>query len=246
MDPPANTTQRILVVDDDVEIGKLLSRYLGGQGFEVVLAHDGAQLRASLAEGGIDLMLLDLGLPDEDGLSLLRQFRQNWSGPVIVISGRGDSVEKVIGLELGADDYVGKPFELRELLARIRSVLRRATPANATAVEAAPPANARLLRFEDFELDLGAHRLQARGEEVRLTSGEFRLLKALLEKPNEVLSRDELMNAVHGRAAGPFDRAIDVQLGRLRKKLGDDAAQPRLIKAVRGEGYLFTAAVRRG
>jgi two-component system OmpR family response regulator len=239
-----NATQRILVVDDDVEIGKLLSRYLGGQGFEVVVAHDGAQLRASLAEGGIDLMLLDLGLPDEDGLSLLRRFRQDWSGPVIVISGRGDAVEKVIGLELGADDYVAKPFDLRELLARIRSVLRRAAPA--PVAEATPPEAARRLRFEHFELDLAAHRLQSGGEEVRLTSGEFRLLRALLDKPNQVLSRDELMNAVHGRDAGPFDRAIDVQLGRLRKKLGDDAAQPRLIKAVRGEGYLFAAEVRRG
>ena len=243
MDPPTNTTQRILVVDDDVEIGKLLSRYLGGQGFEVVVAHDGAQLRASLAEGGIDLMLLDLGLPDEDGLSLLRQFRQNWSGPVIVISGRGDSVEKVIGLELGADDYVGKPFDLRELLARIRSVLRRATPAPAPAA----PGASSVLHFEGWSLDLPGRRLStADGDEVRLTSGEFRLLKALVERPNEVLTRDELMNAVHGRDAGPFDRAIDVQLGRLRRKLGDEGANPRLIKSVRGEGYLFAAAVRRG
>jgi two-component system OmpR family response regulator len=242
MNRPATAPPRVLVVDDDIEIGKLLSRYLGGQGFEVVVAHDGAQLRASLAEGGIDLMLLDLGLPDEDGLSLLRQFRQDWSGPVIVISGRGDSVEKVIGLELGADDYVGKPFDLRELLARIRSVLRRAAPA--PAAPAAPAAN---LQFEGWSLDLPARRLRAAdGSEVRLTSGEFRLLKALVERPNEVLSRDDLMNAVHGRAAGPFDRAIDVQLGRLRRKLGDEGANPRLIKSVRGEGYVFAAAVRRG
>jgi two-component system OmpR family response regulator len=241
--PAERGGNRILVVDDDVEIGRLLSRYLGGQGFEVVLAHDGAQLRASLAEGGIDLMLLDLGLPDEDGLSLLRRFRQDWSGPVIVISGRGDSVEKVIGLELGADDYVAKPFDLRELLARIRSVLRRAP---AAAPQSAPPA-APVLRFGEFSLDVGAHRLLAGdGSERRLTSGEFRLLRALVERPNEVLSRDALMNALHGRDAGPFDRAIDVQLGRLRRKLGDDPASPRLIKAVRGEGYLFAAPVRRG
>ena len=240
----SSATQRILVVDDDVEIGRLLTRYLSGHGFAVAVAHDGAELRTHLEGGGIDLMLLDLGLPDEDGLSLLRRFRQDWNGPVIVISGRGDSVEKVIGLELGADDYVAKPFDLRELLARIRSVLRRAAPA--PAAEATPPDTARHLRFGDFELDLGAHRLQSGGEEVRLTSGEFRLLRALLEKPNQVLSRDELMNAVHGRDAGPFDRAIDVQLGRLRRKLGDDAAQPRLICAVRGEGYLFAADVRRG
>jgi two-component system OmpR family response regulator len=241
MSQPAPSTPRILVVDDDVEIGKLLSRYLGGQGFEVVLAHDGAQLRASLAEGGIDLMLLDLGLPDEDGLSLLRRFRQDWSGPVIVISGRGDSIEKVIGLELGADDYVGKPFELRELLARIRSVLRRAAPQAPAASGAA-----NTLHFEGWSLDLPGRRLAAAdGREVRLTTGEFRLLKALVERPNEVLSRDELMNALHGRDAGPFDRAIDVQLGRLRRKLGDEGSNPRLIKAVRGEGYLFAAPVKR-
>jgi two-component system OmpR family response regulator len=235
--------QRILVVDDDPEIGKLLARYLGGQGFEVVVAHDGAQLRAGLDAGRIDLMLLDLGLPDEDGLSLLRQFRQRWSGPVIVISGRGDSIEKVIGLELGADDYVGKPFDLRELLARIRSVLRRAAPAPAAAVAAAAP----ILSFEGWTLNVPARSLSAAdGSDVRLTSGEFRLLKALVERPNEVLSRDQLMNAVHGRDAGPFDRAIDVQLGRLRRKLGDEGANPRLIKSVRGEGYLFAATVQHG
>jgi two-component system OmpR family response regulator len=233
--------QRILVVDDDVEVGALLARYLTGQGFAVAVAHDGAALRAHLRDGHIDLMLLDLGLPDEDGLSLLRRFRESWQGPVIVISGRGDAVEKVIGLELGADDYVAKPFDLRELLARIRSVLRRAAPA---APAAAAPA--RQLAFEDFELDLAAHRLRRNGTDIALTSGEFRLLKALVGRPHEVLSRDELMNALHGRDSGPFDRAIDVQLGRLRRKLGDDATQPRLIKAVRGEGYLFAAAVRRG
>ena len=241
MSQASSEPQRILVVDDDVEIGKLLARYLGGQGFEVLVAHDGAELRARLEGGRIDLMLLDLGLPDEDGLSLLRQFRQSWGGPVIVVSGRGDSVEKVIGLELGADDYVGKPFDLRELLARIRSVLRRAAPA------VAPTAAATRLQFEGYSLDLPARRLlSADGTEVRLTSGEFRLLKALLERPNEVLSRDELMNAMHGRDAGPFDRAIDVQLGRLRRKLGDEGGNPRLIKAVRGEGYLFAAPVRHG
>ena len=234
---PASNPQKILVVDDDVEVGLLLERYLARQGFAVDIAHDGAELRDRLAAGRIDLMLLDLGLPDEDGLSLLRQFRQSWKGPVIVISGRGDSVEKVIGLELGADDYVAKPIDLRELLARIRSVLRRAAPPEAVA-----PAQ---LRFEDFELDLAAHRLLLQGSEVPLTTGEFRLLKAFVDRPNQVLSRDELMNALHGRDSGPYDRAIDVQLGRLRKKLGDDAANPLLIKAIRGEGYLFAAKVRR-
>jgi two-component system OmpR family response regulator len=188
MNTSAPTPQRILVVDDDPEIGALLSRYLSGVGFEVAVAGDGAQLRGQLQKGDIDLMLLDLGLPDEDGLSLLRQFRDSWKGPVIVISGRGDSVEKVIGLELGADDYVAKPFDLRELLARIRSVLRRAVPAP-PAPE--PPREVRRLRFDQFELDLAGHRL-TRGEvEVPLTTGEFRLLRALLNRAHHVLSRDE-------------------------------------------------------
>lgn len=240
MTTPVASPQRILVVDDDPEIGALLSRYLSGVGFAVAVASDGAQLRAQLQESAIDLMLLDLGLPDEDGLSLLRQFRDSWKGPVIVISGRGDSVEKVIGLELGADDYVAKPFDLRELLARIRSVLRRAVPA-----APAPEANreVRRLRFDQFELDLASHRLTRGDVEVPLTTGEFRLLRALLSRAHQVLSRDELMSALHGREAGPFDRAIDMQLGRLRRKLGDSAARPRLIKAVRGEGYLFAADV---
>jgi DNA-binding response OmpR family regulator len=240
MDASGATSQRILVVDDDPEIGALLSRYLSSVGFAVAVAGDGAELRAQLRSSDIDLILLDLGLPDEDGLSLLRQFRESWKGPVIVISGRGDSVEKVIGLELGADDYVAKPFDLRELLARIRSVLRRALPSPAPVAAKEP----RYLRFDQFELDLASHRMTRGEEEVPLTTGEFRLLRALLSRAHEVLSRDELMSALHGREAGPFDRAIDVQLGRLRRKLGDSAAQPRLIRAVRGAGYMFAADVQ--
>jgi len=234
---------QLLVVDDDPDIGALLVRYLGGHGFAVGVAADGAQLRAALARGPVDLILLDLGLPGEDGLTLLRELQQGWRGPVIVISGRGESVERVVGLELGADDYVTKPFELRELLARIRSVLRRARP---VAPAAAPePARTRL-EFDGLALEVeGRHLYDRAGADIALTTGEFALLLAFLERPSQVLSRDQLMNCLHGRDAGPMDRTIDMQVGRLRKKIEADAADPRLIKSVRGAGYVFTAPVRR-
>jgi two-component system, OmpR family, response regulator len=185
-------------------------------------------------------VLLDLGLPDEDGLNLIREL-QRCKIPVIIVSGRGESVERVVGLELGADDYVTKPFDLRELLARIRSVLRRAVGA-ANEHANAPPS----FEFEGFRLQPEARRLIATdGREVPLTTGEFDLLFAMVQRPNLVLSRDQLMNSVHGRDAGPYDRAIDVQIGRLRRKIETDPANPRLIKSVRGAGYLFAVAVKR-
>jgi two-component system OmpR family response regulator len=234
---------RLLVVDDDPDIGALLVRYLGGHGFAVGVAADGAQLRAALARGPVDLILLDLGLPGEDGLMLLRELQQGWRGPVIVISGRGESVERVVGLELGADDYVTKPFELRELLARIRSVLRRARPVAPAAT--AEPARTRL-EFDGLALDVeGRHLYDRAGTDIALTTGEFALLLAFLERPNQVLSRDQLMNCLHGRDAGPMDRTIDMQVGRLRRKIEANVADPRLLKSVRGAGYVFTAPVRR-
>jgi DNA-binding response OmpR family regulator len=230
----------LLVIDDDAEILALLSRYFGANGYRVIGAANAAQARELIAVHTIDLVLLDLGLPDEDGLSLLRHLQAQWRGPVIVVSGRGEAVERVVGLELGADDYVTKPFDLRELLARTRSVLRRAA---ARAPEPAPAASRRLL-FDGFSLDLPARRLlNAAGGDVPLTTGEFELLKALLENPRQVLSRDQLMTRVHGRDAGPFDRTIDVAIGRLRRKIESDPADPRLIKSVRGAGYLFAAEV---
>jgi DNA-binding response OmpR family regulator len=229
----------VLVVDDDPEIGVLLSRYLGSHGLRVSVAADGAQLRATMRDNAIDLMLLDLGLPDEDGLTLMRDLRLHWQGPVIIISGRGESVERVVGLELGADDYVTKPFDLRELLARVRSVLRRAqSPSTAT------PAAPHGFEFDGRRLDVSMRRLaNSHDDDVPLTTGEFDLLLALLQRPHQVLTRDQLMDAVHGRQAGPFDRAIDVQIGRLRRKLEVDPANPQLIKSVRGAGYLFAAVV---
>ena len=244
--PPAHDASsterpRVLVVDDDPDIVQLLLRYLGGHGFQIAIAADGAQLRAAMTAASPDLVLLDLGLPDEDGLSLLRHLQTQWRVPVIVISGRGESVERVVGLELGADDYVTKPFDFRELLARIRSVLRRAK-AQAVDVSAA----AHRLAFDGLTLDLSSRHLADRnGTEVPLTTSEFDLLQALLARPLQVLTRDQLMNSLHGRDAGPFDRAIDVQIGRLRRKIEADPARPRLIKSVRGSGYLFAVDVRR-
>ena len=230
----------VLVVDDDVEICRLISRYLEANGFQVSVAGDGAQLRTALRDNQVDLMLLDLGLPDEDGLSLLRQFQRDWHGPVIVVSGRGEAIERIVGLELGADDYISKPFELRELLARVRSVLRRVQPSRPKGAESADGR----LEFDGLQLDLLARRLVGRdGKDIALTAGEFDLLCALLERPNQVQSRDQLMNCLHGRDAGPFDRAVDVQVGRLRRKLEVDPSEPRLIKAVRGAGYLITVPV---
>src|SRR5690606_32159712 len=239
----------VLVVDDDVEIVSLIQRYLGGHGFAVRAAHSGADMQRALAEGEPGVVLLDLGLPDIDGLSLLQQLRTRWQGPVIVVSGRGDeAVERVIGLELGADDYVAKPFDFRELLARIRSVLRRAAPAEAPVVPAsavAAPAAPRRVAFAHLVLDLGARRLQdAGGAEIALTTGEFELLRALLRGPNEGRRGDELMTALDGREAGPFGRAIGVAVARLRRKVERDPAAPELIRSVRGAGYLFAAEVR--
>lgn len=239
----AQARPHVLVVDDDVEICNLLVRYLGGNGYCVSTAGSGAQLRSSIREQRIDLVLLDLGLPDEDGLTLLRAIRPEWTGPVIVVSGRGESVERVVGLELGADDYISKPFDLRELLARVRSVLRRTRPEPGAPVAATAEHG---IEFNGLLLDPAARRLLDRqGNEVSLTSGEFDLLLVLAERPNQVLSRDQLMNCIHGHDAGPFDRAIDVQVGRLRRKIELDPTRPQLIKAVRGAGYLFAASVRR-
>ncbi len=232
----------VLVVDDDVEIAALLRRYLTPQGFRISTAANGDELREALRAGKVDLILLDLGLPGEDGLELTRYLHSHWHGPVIIVSGRGESVDRVVGLELGADDYVTKPFDLRELLARIRSVLRR----SAHGQESAGAANHAILVFRDYRLDTASHALRtADGEEVPLTSGEYDLLKLFLEHPQKVLSRNDIMTHIHGRDAGPFDRAIDVQIGRLRRKIETDPAQPSLLKAIRGSGYMFAERVLR-
>lgn len=243
LSPASADRPSLLVVDDDEEIVQLLTRYLGGHGFQVVAAGSAAQSRAVMRAEAIDLVLLDLGLPDEDGLSLLRDLQAAWGVSVIVVTGRGDAVERIVGLELGADDYVTKPFDFRELVARIRTVLRRARTASETP---APSPKSQVLAFDGFQLDLSSRHLSDRdGRDVSLTTGEFELLQVLLKHPRQILSRDQLMNHIHGRDAGPFDRAIDVQIARLRRKLEPDPNEPRLIKSVRGAGYLFAADVRR-
>jgi DNA-binding response OmpR family regulator len=235
---------RLLVVDDDVGVLDLLRRYFTGQGFTVDTAANGAEMRDALAQDAFDLVLLDLGLPGEDGLTLTRELRAEWGGAVIIITGRGESVDRVVGLELGADDYVTKPFDLRELLARVRSVLRRTT---ARTTEKASDVDSPCFGFAGFTLDPLARTLcGADGKTIVLTTGEYDLLLVFLERPNRVLSRDDLMGRLYGRGAGPFDRAIDVQIGRLRRKIEVDPARPELIKSVRGAGYLFAARVSRG
>jgi two-component system OmpR family response regulator len=235
----------LLVVDDDIEILELTRRYFTLHGYRVSGVVDGSAMRRVLAEETVDLVLLDLGLPGEDGFDLTRYLRSNWSGPIIIVTGRGESVDRVVGLELGADDYVTKPFDLRELLARIRSVLRRSGPRNTDAPAAEVDADT--VRFAGFRLNPALRQLMtADGIPVPLTTGEYDLLQIFLARPNRVLSRDDLISRMHGRDAGPYDRAIDVQVGRLRRKIEADPAQPEIIKSIRGAGYLFTAKPQRG
>ena len=238
---------RLLSVDDDPDVNELISNYFSTYGFDVTCVESGAAMRAEIARGGVDVVLLDLGLPGEDGLDLTRYLRENWNGPIIIVSGRGETVDRVVGLEVGADDYVTKPFDLRELLARVKSVRRRVAAAPPPTA-AQPPQDAGPARyaFDGWLLDTGARSLSgADGVEVTLTRGEFDLLLALVERPQRVLTRDQLMELIYNRDAGPFDRTIDVQIGRLRKKIEADVQQPRIIKAVRGLGYQFAVEVTR-
>ena len=236
----APMNKRILIVDDDPELGELLRGYLGGNGFEVEVAADGAAMRGRMAAAMPDLVILDLMLPGEDGLSLCRGLRAESSLPILMLTARGEDTDRIVGLEMGADDYLPKPFNPRELLARIRSILRRA---GETAAHEAP---ARALVFAGWTLDLGArHLVGADGVVVPLSNGEFKLLRAFAEHPFRVLSRDQLMDVLAGREAGPFDRSVDVMVHRLRRRLADDAREPQLIKTVRSEGYMLAADVER-
>jgi two-component system OmpR family response regulator len=230
----------ILVVDDQQEICDLVREYLTDEGFRVSTANNGAGLREEMSRGPVDLVILDLVLPGEDGLQLARELRSGSDIGIIMLTGRGEMVDRIIGLEMGADDYLSKPFHLRELLARVRSVLRRG-PARASERAGEPRAR---IRFVGWTLDLASRELlSSSGEEVRLTTGEFELLAAFVNHPNQVLSRDRLLDLSRHREAGPFDRTIDVQVGRLRRKLEDDPQTPTMIKTVRGGGYIFTPPV---
>ena len=235
-----NDNAHILVVDDQQEICDVVQEYLTGEGYRVSTAHDGSGMRRVMGQAHVDLVILDLMLPGEDGLTLARALRSESGIGIIILTGRGETVDRIIGLEMGADDYLPKPFHLRELLARVKSVLRRVQSRTSDGVQ---PSRSRA-RFAGWNLDLSSRELMSpSGEEVRLTTGEFDLLAAFVNNANQVLSRDRLLDLARNREAGPFDRTIDVQVGRLRRKLEDDPQNPSMIKTVRGSGYIFTPNV---
>ncbi|TAM43972.1 MAG: response regulator [Gammaproteobacteria bacterium] len=223
----------ILVVDDDAALRELLGRYLGEQGMRVSAVADGAAMDRAIAADRPDLVILDLMLPGEDGLSLARRLRARDNLPIIMLSARGEDVDRIVGLEVGADDYLAKPFNPRELLARIRAVLRR----RATGATVAGTADT--YGFGPYRLDLATHTLTRDGAEVRLTAAEFALLRVFLEHPNRVLSRDTLIDLIKGYDRSPFDRSIDVRVTRLRRKIEPDPEAPVYIRTVHGQGYLF-------
>lgn len=230
----------ILVVDDDAEIRNLLGEYLEKNGCKATVVADGKGMWTALARGKVDLIVLDLMLPGEDGLELCRKLRADSDTPVIMLTARGEETDRIVGLEIGADDYLAKPFSARELLARIKSVLRRyrSLPRNLRAEDA------RAFVFAGWRLDTVArHLLSPEGVVTSLSGAEYRLLRIFLERPNHVLSRDQLMMFMHGREAEPFDRSIDNQVSRLRHRLGDDPADPKIIKTVRGEGYVLAVPI---
>jgi two-component system OmpR family response regulator/two-component system phosphate regulon response regulator OmpR len=227
---------RILVVDDDLRLRDLLKRYLGEQGFTVKTVSDAAQMDRALLREHFDLMVLDLMLPGEDGLSICRRLRgTNNAIPIVMLTAKGDDVDRIVGLEMGADDYLPKPFNPRELLARIHAVLRR----QGNKPPGAPEDDQEKISFGNIEVDLAARTLTRGNELQALTTGEFAVLKVLLQHPRQPLSRDKLMTLARGREQGPFDRAIDVQVSRLRKLIETDPAQPRYLQTVWGFGYVF-------
>ena len=232
----------LLVVDDDRESRDLLSRFLEKQGMRVTAARDAREARRVWPLGRYHLVVLDLMMPGEPGLDFARWLRGQSEVPIVILTAMGEETDRIVGLELGADDYVAKPFNPRELLARIRAVLRRA---NGEGAAKEPPA--KVIRFAGWTLEPGRRRLlNPDGAEISLTGGEYELLLVLVERPNRVLTRDMLMDLLRGRQAGPFDRAIDVAVSRLRRKLEDDGRNPSLIKTVRGGGYVLAATVERG
>ena len=231
----------ILVVDDDEDIRSLLQEYLAQNGLRVSMAATGAQALIQLAEAAIDLVVLDLRLPDKDGITVARTIRDGSSIPIIMLTGVHDEADRVMGLELGADDYLTKPFSPRELLARIRTVLRRS---KATAPAQSRPETLRAYRFSGFELNLRTRRLvTSQGRRIELTNGEFNLLVAFLAAPQRLLTRDQMLEASRVYDNEVYDRAIDVQILRLRRKIETNPSQPKLILTERGAGYLFDAPV---
>ncbi|MBP9591033.1 MAG: response regulator [Steroidobacteraceae bacterium] len=236
-------TDHILIVDDDAEIRTLLARYLEKNGLRATAVGDGRAMWQALAAAVFDLIVLDLMLPGDDGLTLCRDLRARSDIPVVMLTARGEETDRVVGLEMGADDYLAKPFSARELLARIKSVLRRtrSLPPNLR-----PDDDARI-RFGGWTLDTQQRRLiAADGEVTALSGAEYRLLRIFVEHPNRVLNRDQLVELTQGREAEALDRSIDVQVSRLRHRLGDDPREPAIIKTVRGEGYVLSVSVHKG
>jgi two-component system phosphate regulon response regulator OmpR len=230
----------VLVVDDDPKIRQMLVRYFETEGFRVATAHDGPAMRKRMSETEVDVVLLDWMMPREDGLQLARELRSQSPVGIIMLTARTDLVDTIVGLEVGADDYIAKPFQLREVLARVKSVLRRvrpATPGN----HAAP---GEVIRFDGWRFDVARRQLTAPdGEDVNLTTGEYDLLLAFARNPGRALDRDRLMDMTRGREWEAFDRSIDAQVARLRKKVERDPKRPNLIKSVRGVGYVFSGDV---
>jgi two-component system OmpR family response regulator len=241
-DRAVTATPHIVVVDDDPEIRRLLARFLRQNGFRVTGVRSAAELKVAMGEVAVDLLILDLMLPGTDGLQICQELRRSSAIPVIMLTAKGDETDRIVGLEVGADDYLPKPFSPRELLARIRAVLRRAGAGPTTAW----PAVGHTFAFAGWRLDTIRRELTAAdGTIVDLTTGEYDLLLAFLEHPGRVLSRDLLLDLAKNRGAIPFDRSIDVQVSRLRRKLEEEGSGSSMIKTVRGAGYLFTASVCR-
>jgi len=238
---------RVLVVDDDEAIRTMLTEYLREHGFDAMAADGGAEMRNAVAGALPDLVLLDLRLPGEDGLALARHLRERYDVGIIMVTASSDVVDRVVGLEVGADDYVAKPFDPRELLARIKSVMRRlqarAPAAGAAAPAPAPAPAPKHVRVGHCELDVEAHRLiDGAGEEIPMTAMEFDLLQVFIGHPNRVLSRDQLLTLTRNREWEPFDRSIDIRIARLRRKIEADPEHPQCIRTVRGSGYMFVPA----
>ena len=230
-------TPKILIVDDDPRLRDLLRRYLGENGFNVLVSENGEAMKRLWVREHFDVLILDLMMPGEDGLAILKRLRaEKDMTPVIMLTARGEDVDRILGLELGADDYLGKPFNPRELLARIHAVLRRRPRQDAPG---APSMENEVVKFGDFELDLGTRVLKKNGEIVPLTTGEFAVLKAFARHPRQPLSRDKLMEMARGREYEAFDRSLDVQVSRLRKLLEPDPSKPRYLQTGWGLGYVF-------
>ena len=237
MNQAASRTDKIVIVDDDARIRDLLRRYLTQEGFEVIVAEDGKALNRILLRDTVDLIVLDLMMPGEDGLSVCRRLRAaNDRTPIIMLTAKGEDVDRIVGLEVGADDYLCKPFNPRELLARIHAVLRRRPVPE---VPGAPSTEQEVVCFGAFSFDLGARTLHKNGEPLTLTTGEFAMLKALVRHPRTPLSREKLAQLSRGREFEPFDRSLDVQVSRLRKLIETDPSNPRMIQTVWGVGYVF-------